>query len=291
MKSISQLIDASRFKAVAFQESEAMKSLQQLTEASMSATKAFRESGVMQSISQLTDANRLTALAFQESEAAKRIRALIENQFSSLRVNDLYAQNQFSKLAAFDALKVLENSPFKDLYKTGFFDYEKHHHIVDILDRVIHEVDNETIDDINSKTDFNTLTDKTKKILLYIFHFYILPLVLNYCYDALTTSNALEARMKLQAVSNQREVKQFVKSPSSNFDRSMLKGYRVTTANNLSFRASPNIKSDVVESLPIGTLVKVISKDHSKSWLLVEVEFDGELEQGWISRRYTTYFK
>jgi len=25
--------------------------------------------------------------------------------------------------------------------------------------------------------------------------------------------------------------------------------------------------------------------------LLVEVEIDGELEQGWIFRRYTTYFK
>lgn len=50
------------------------------------------------------------------------------------------------------------------------------------------------------------------------------------------------------------------------------------------------MKSEVITTLPIGALVEVIDKSH-RSWLLVEAEIDGELEQGWVSRRYTSYFK
>ena len=50
------------------------------------------------------------------------------------------------------------------------------------------------------------------------------------------------------------------------------------------------MKSEIITALPIGSLVEVIDKSH-RSWLLVEVEIDGVLEQGWVSRRYTAYFK
>ena len=50
------------------------------------------------------------------------------------------------------------------------------------------------------------------------------------------------------------------------------------------------MKSEIITILPVGTLVEIIDKS-DRSWLLVEVEIDGVLEQGWISRRYTAYFK
>jgi len=50
------------------------------------------------------------------------------------------------------------------------------------------------------------------------------------------------------------------------------------------------MKSEIITSLPIGSLVEVLDSSN-RSWLLVEVEVNGELEQGWVFRRYTTYFK
>jgi hypothetical protein len=50
------------------------------------------------------------------------------------------------------------------------------------------------------------------------------------------------------------------------------------------------MKSNVITGLPIGTLVDVIDKAN-RSWLLVEVEVNGSIEQGWISRRHTVFFK
>ena len=60
--------------------------------------------------------------------------------------------------------------------------------------------------------------------------------------------------------------------------------------NSLNFRDEPSMNSNVIDSLPIGTTVRVINKS-DRSWLLVEVEINGELEQGWVLRCYTTYFK
>lgn len=50
------------------------------------------------------------------------------------------------------------------------------------------------------------------------------------------------------------------------------------------------MSSTIVDTIPIGTIIRVIDKSN-KTWLLVEVEIDDELEQGWVLRRYTTYFK
>ncbi|WP_442966455.1 SH3 domain-containing protein [Psychrobacter sp. PL19] len=87
-----------------------------------------------------------------------------------------------------------------------------------------------------------------------------------------------------------REVKSFIRSPAPLIDRQALKGYRVTTVNTLNFRDNAGMSSMIVDTIPIGTIVRVIDKSN-KSWLLVEVEINGKLEQGWVLRRYTTYFK
>tara|TARA_R100001039_G_C1781180_1_gene67694 strand:- start:276 stop:590 length:315 start_codon:yes stop_codon:yes gene_type:complete len=103
-------------------------------------------------------------------------------------------------------------------------------------------------------------------------------------------TNAIEARKEAVAINTPSEAKAFAKELNENFDRSALKGFRVITANALNFRGGPGMKSEIITILPVGTLVEIIDKS-DRSWLLVEVEIDGVLEQGWISRRYTAYFK
>ena len=56
-------------------------------------------------------------------------------------------------------------------------------------------------------------------------------------------------------------------------------------------REKPNMKSNIIDRLPIGTLIEIIGKSDNRSWLLVEVEINGEIEQGWVLRTYTEYFK
>lgn len=65
---------------------------------------------------------------------------------------------------------------------------------------------------------------------------------------------------------------------------------RLTTADILHLRDNPNTHSHILEELPKNTLVKVLDKSQ-RSWLFVEVEINGNIEQGWIYRRYTAYFK
>ena len=85
-------------------------------------------------------------------------------------------------------------------------------------------------------------------------------------------------------------MKSFTRSSHLVVNRQTLKGYRVTTVNTLNFRDDFGMDSTIMDTIPIGTIMRVIDKSN-KTWLLVEVEVDGELEQGWVLRRYTTYFR
>jgi hypothetical protein len=50
------------------------------------------------------------------------------------------------------------------------------------------------------------------------------------------------------------------------------------------------MKSDIIVQLDTGTLVEVLDKSN-RTWLLIEITDGDEIIQGWISRRYTVYFK
>ena len=101
------------------------------------------------------------------------------------------------------------------------------------------------------------------------------------CISACIYTNALEAQKELKTLKTPNEVKAFTRSSNKKFDRSMLKGYRVTIGHRVNFREEPSMKSTVITTLPIATLVEIIDKSN-RSWLLVEIEIDGSFEQGWI---------
>jgi hypothetical protein len=254
----------SRLALFASQESEALKA--------------------MRSFQSVAERVRSSGLSFLQSETAKRLQniAKMDQILSSIALQQSKIF-QISNLTSFKALDNLYNSPFSKDEVLAFASE------IDggdgIADKFFEEIDDQISAEIASKTDFNTLSDKAKKILLYFFNYVFLPLFLNAVYDAYK-----ETKKELKSIATPTEVKQFVRSSNDKFDRSLLKGFRVTTVESLNFRKSPSMRSEIITILPIGSLVEIIDKSN-RSWLLVEVEIDGELEQGWVPRRYTAHFK
>ena len=247
----------------------------------------MQESQAMKSLRSVIDSSRLASIAFQESELAKQLSRTSQLASIAIEQSEAFSKMaQLNNLASFKALASLNNSPFTNLITPDHFPVEN---TEEVPDEYILEIDAEISKEVSIETDFNDLSDNTKSILTYLYHYYFLPILLS-CLSAYMMNNALEAQKELEAISSPAEVKSFVRSDNGKFDRLALKGYRVTTARSLNFRAESSMKSEIITTLPIGTLVEVVDKSH-RSWILVEVEIDGELEQGWISRRYTAYFK
>lgn len=290
MKSARMVAESSQLASLAFRVSDAMRSIRELTESSRFAALALQESEALKSFKSIAESTRLSAIAIQHSEAAKQLQSLAaSSQLASIALKQSEAFkhiSQLSNLASFKALSNLENSPF---FESSALAFSPEMAFSEAIDQSLIEIDAEVSEEISSVTDFDALSEKTKSILLYLYHTYFLPVFLS-CLSAYVMTNAIEARKETVAITTPTEAKAFVKKPSENFDRAALKGFRVITANTLNFRESPGMKSEIVTTLPVGTLVEVIDKS-DRSWLLVEVEIDGVLEQGWISRRYTAYFK
>lgn len=290
MKSARIAAESSRLASLAFHESDAMESIRQLTESSQLAMLTLQESDAMRSFKAVAESVRLSSLAFQQSETAKQLQSFAKtSQLASIALKQSEAFKQISQitnLESFKALASLNNSPFP---QSVALDFALEMSNTDIIDESLKEIDAQISAEIISQTDFNALSEKTKSILLYLYHYYFLPILLS-CLSAYITANAVEARKELESTSTPAEIRQFTRAPNHKFDRSSLKGFRATTAQSLHFREGPSMKSKIITTLPIGSLIEVIDKSH-RSWLLVEVEIDGALEQGWVSRRYTAYFK
>tara|TARA_R110002072_G_scaffold138429_1_gene281608 strand:- start:6 stop:1013 length:1008 start_codon:yes stop_codon:yes gene_type:complete len=283
MKSARIAADSSRLASLAFQDSDAMKSIRQFTESSHLATLALQESDAMRSFKGVAESVRLSSLAFQQSETAKQLQSFAKtSQLASiaLQQSEAFKQiSQISNLASFKALASLDNSPF---YESAALAFASGMGNTDLIDESLEEIDAQISEEVSSQTDFNALSDKTKSILLYLYHYYFLPIFLS-CLSAYMMAHAVEARKELESISTPAEVRKFTRSRNHNFDLSSLKGFRVTTVQSLNFRETPSMKSEIIATLPIGSLVEVIDKSQ-RSWLLVEVEIEGELEQGWVSR-------
>lgn len=307
-----KIAEATTLTSLAFHDLEIMRSTTQIAESFKLASHAFKESDEMKSILKLTDSSELSSLMLQESEAMISFREIAKNyqsstlylqnyeamkslrraanssQFAAIALQQSEVEKQFAQLnelSSFNILKTLKNSPFNEFTNRNLFEHES---LVEI-DEFLVEINNEICGEVESVTDFNALSDKTKNILLYLYHCYFLPVLLS-CFTTYVMTNALEAKKELSGVTTFAEAKSFVKRANAKFDRMLLKGFRVTTSKKLNFRESASMKSNVITTLPIGTLVEIIDKSN-RSWLLVEVEIEGELKQGWISRKHTAYFK
>lgn len=290
MRSVRNLSETTHLASLAFRESEALKSIEQLTETSRLARLALKESEAVRMVRQFAESSKIVALHLEPLVALKEFRSVVgSNQFATRMLRQSEAARQvasLSNLHAFNALADLDNSPFSQILSFG---RDLAGEVAWGVSEVLAELDTQISTEINEKTDFNDLSEKTKKILSYLYHYYLLPLILS-VFSTYIMISAEAAKKELESVSTPAEVRSFARSGASKFDLLALRGFRVTTAKSLNFRKSPNVKSEVIASLPLGSLVEVIDRSN-RSWLLVEVEVNGVLTQGWIFRRYTAYFR
>ena len=312
MKSIQEMLGSSKFAVLASQESSTMKALREITENNV-ALMAYQKSSAMKSIQEMT-LSKFASLALQESSTMKAIREMAENnvalmtyqkysamesiqemtlsKFAALALQEspvMKAMKQLNDLSSFKPFKNLNNSSFNHLITSILTEEQLAPEAFGYINEYLSETESEIDDEFSVCNDFNELSDKAKAVLIYIINYVILPFLIS-CYATSYMSNAETTRKEFESTTTAYEVRSLIRNPTGRFDRNLLKGYRVITGVNINVREAPNMKSNIITRLPIGTLVEIIDKSN-KSWLLVEFEVNGEQEQGWIFRRYTEYFK
>ena len=199
---------------------------------------------------------------------------------------ELFTQlEQFKKYSSFGILSSLNEDFFGEILKTTLTTDD----IEEFSEISIAEIDAELSDEIKPGKDFSSYSEKAKKILYFFCTFILLPYLIGIA-SSLSVNYIQQFQEVSKILETSREVKSFTRSSHSVVDRQALKGYRVTTVNTLNFRDNVGMNSTIVDTIPIGSIIRVIDKSN-KTWLLVEIEINGELEQGWVLRRYTTYFK
>ena len=104
------------------------------------------------------------------------------------------------------------------------------------------------------------------------------------------TTYTQKVQTGLQENKTPAEVRSYIRNPVHEVNKEQLKGYRVVTGSSVHLRKEPAMKSEIITKLPLGKLIKVLNKSN-RSWLHVEVDIEEKMFVGWISRRYTTYFK
>lgn len=271
-----------------FSSQKYISSLSQLSD-QIASVSTIRPS-VLASLEQITNSNRFSETLRLHSKLTEHYKALQDRaDFTSALLSQSNAISQLRAartLQSFKALTDLKNSPYAAFPE---IDLPLSEVLEEDFDESIVEIDSEVKQELSTASDYEDLSEKAKKVLDYFYHHYILPLIIGIL-AAYAVIHAEEAKKELDQLNTPAEVKKFVRSPSSRIDKTALTGYRVTTAELLNFRSDPSMNSEVFAKLPVGTLVEIVDKS-DRSWLLVEVEIDGEFEQGWISRRYTTYFR
>lgn len=151
----------------------------------------------------------------------------------------------------------------------------------------------DVLDGIKELKEFHLLSQKDKGRFIYLFNNYIYQLLLGLIFLALSiylTNAQNELQNQLHQADSKLEVKRIINGIGTSDKKNLLKGYRVTIGHGVNLREGPTKKSQSILILPIGKLLDVIDKSN-RSWLYVQVEIEGELINGWVSRRYTTYFK
>ncbi len=227
---------------------------------------------------------------FRTSEISRFVRDIqsqkaITNSILSDYAGVFKQVESLRNLESFQSIFRLNDFQFEEVISTSLTQED----LTSFSEKPISEIESDLSDEIKSGNDFSLYSDKAKKILVYFYHIYLLQFLLGIA-SGLATYYILQAQEEAKALTTQQEVRAFTRSPRATFDRQALKNHRFTMINSLNFRDEPSMNSNVIDSLPIGTTVRVINKS-DRSWLLVEVEINGELEQGWVLRCYTTYFK
>ena len=264
---LQQMDHTAKLASLTLQESPAIKEFQRMFESTRLASLAVQELPTPRMLQQMVSTAKLTCLALQESPAMKALRSFSNLPFSSVVREDIFRQ-----------LDALEISP-SELEKPPDFAF-------DIDQDTYLEIKKE----LSTGNDYNVLSHDGRKLLSYVYHIYILPIFVACVIVPMMTSHNEFVGIELNNYKTTNEIKSYVRNPPKDINTNLLKGFRVTIGSDVHLREAPTMKSKIIAKLPRGKLIEVLDKTN-RSWLFVEVDIEGEAFVGWISRRYTTYFK
>jgi uncharacterized protein YgiM (DUF1202 family) len=159
-----------------------------------------------------------------------------------------------------------------------------------VLPYDFHDIELEIEEEYAKGKDYNSLSDKAKKVISYVYHSYVLPLMLSTIVSIAIMYYADEIQKVFANVKTKQEIVQTLKKPPFEIKAELLKDFCLVTGDGLRLREKPKMKSKIITQLPRGKIAKMIEKS-KRNWLQVEVDFEDEILTGWISKRYTTKFK
>lgn len=214
--------------------------------------------------------------------------AVQKTLYQTFNFEHLKGLSDFLSPELYRSLACLKNSPFP-LFENGSFesaaeveaDYVK-----------TFEPDSETKKDILETKDFNQLAPKTQNwitftlLIVFLMKDILTPYLITHSPSPIEIRNLLTDFFVSESynhINSSQSVKKIYEQCLSSLG---LKNCRTITAHSVNFRQNPNMKSDVITTLPINKLVEVIDKS-DKSWLLVRTEIDNQMVEGWVLRRYT----
>ena len=270
-----------------------------MTSAMLEATKmpsissAMLESLKMPSIpSAMLESLKMPAISSAMLDSMK-VPSISSAMLESMRVCSVYMESLkgIENSVAMQALKGLRNTPFDEAILACTFanlGYESgpSGNAEFVADE---EIINELVAALGKALDFNLLSERAKAILLHLYQYYLVPFFIG-CLTTIYMTHVTAAQNAMQKAGTPTEVKALARKGPHGINKEMLKGYRVVTAASLQFRVHPSMKSEILMALPLGQLLEVLN-DSKRSWLHVQVEIEGEILDGWVLRRYTTYFK
>ena len=143
--------------------------------------------------------------------------------------------------------------------------------------------------EITDSRSFSELSEAAKKLVLYVITTILIPtLIMLYSVENSETNKILNNI--LAEIKTKNDVAKIAKHPP--VSKVYLKDIRIVNTYHLNLRSAPAMKSIILETLSLGQRLTILDNSN-RSWLYVLVEVEGSENtiEGWVSRRYTSYFK
>ncbi|WP_456269100.1 SH3 domain-containing protein [Kushneria sp. AK178] len=269
------------------QDSPAMRAVRDLESPLMRLVREFQDSPTMRAVRDLQESPLMRSVReFQDSSAMGAMRELQDSPITR-------ALRGLESSSLMASLTRLSGTPF---------DSELIHQAVAIAHYAGHQGQSSYEDvpeelaaadaELNCLSDdnfdFSSLSEGGRRALLWLFYWIVLPFLVNMA--AAAAWEQFEERAAVGGdVTTPHEAKRLAQC-GNELEREIFAGCRVVTGGELRLRAAPGMKAQIITNLPLGKLL-VILDSSERAWLLVEVDIEGELIEGWVARRYTTQFR
>ena len=253
-------------------------------------------SAAFQDVERMNQMVNPAILAIQESaaRAEKALKPFLSAFQETARMNEFLnpALLAIHESPAMQAMREFSNLPFSSVVRESVFS-ELDSIGIDQFDLpedqdIDQSIQAEIQKELAGNRDYNRLSKRAQLSLSYIYHKYFLPIILG-SLTAIIMQVAQKVQISLEKKETPAEIKSYVRKSIPEINKNLLKGYRVASSD-VHLRKGPSMKSDIITTLPLGQLLEVLDKSN-RSWIFVKVEIEGEEFVGWVSRRYTTYFK